>query len=150
MVIVLPLGLFVAAVIFDAIYLWNGAADLAAVGFWNIGAGVIAGLFAAIFGLADWLAIPSGTRAKRVGLLHGGTNLVVVLGFAAAWWLRQSAAAVEPTAGVFTLEIVALALGAVGGWLGGELVDRLGVGVDEGANLNAPSSLSGRAARAMR
>jgi hypothetical protein len=32
------------------------------------------------------------------------------------------------------------------GWLGGELVDRLGVGVDEGANLNAPSSLSGQKA----
>jgi uncharacterized membrane protein len=31
-------------------------------------------------------------------------------------------------------------------WLGGELVDRLGVGVDDGANLDAPSSLSGRPA----
>jgi hypothetical protein len=34
----------------------------------------------------------------------------------------------------------------VTGWLGGELVDRLGVGVDDGANLNAPSSLSSRRA----
>jgi hypothetical protein len=32
------------------------------------------------------------------------------------------------------------------GWLGGELVDRLGVGVDRGAHLDAPSSLSGRPA----
>jgi len=32
------------------------------------------------------------------------------------------------------------------GWLGGELVGRLGVGVDEGAHLNAPSSLSNQAA----
>ncbi|WP_431922139.1 hypothetical protein [Nonomuraea jabiensis] len=37
--------------------------------------------------------------------------------------------------------------GAVTGWLGGELVDRLGVGVDEGAHVNAPSSLSGRPVR---
>lgn len=36
----------------------------------------------------------------------------------------------------------------VAGWLGGELVDRLGVGVDDGANLNAPNSLSGRPANA--
>jgi hypothetical protein len=36
----------------------------------------------------------------------------------------------------------------VTGWLGGELVDRLGVDVDPGANLNAPSSLSGQAADA--
>ena len=48
----------------------------------------------------------------------------------------------------------ALALGFVGlgtalvtGWLGGELVDRLGVGVDEGANLDAPNSLTGQPAR---
>jgi hypothetical protein len=30
----------------------------------------------------------------------------------------------------------------VTGWLGGELVDRLGVGVDDGANLDAPNSLT--------
>ena len=40
---------------------------------------------------------------------------------------------------------MALALGSVAGWLGGELVDRLGVGVDDGAHLDAPSSLSGPA-----
>jgi len=32
------------------------------------------------------------------------------------------------------------------GWLGGELVYRLNVGVDRGANLDAPNSLSGRSA----
>jgi hypothetical protein len=37
-------------------------------------------------------------------------------------------------------------LGAVTGWLGGELVDRLGIGVDEGANPNAPSSMSNQPA----
>lgn len=34
-------------------------------------------------------------------------------------------------------------LALVTGWLGGELVNRLGVGVDTGAHLDAPSSLSG-------
>ena len=43
--------------------------------------------------------------------------------------------------------IIMLVIGAIAGWLGGELVDRLGVGVDDGANLDAPSSLSGRPAR---
>jgi hypothetical protein len=42
---------------------------------------------------------------------------------------------------------LALGLGAVAGWLGGELVDRLAVGVDEGANLDAPSSGPARTAR---
>lgn len=42
--------------------------------------------------------------------------------------------------------LAGLALAAVTGWLGGELVDRLGVGLDDGANLDAPNSLSGRPA----
>ncbi|MGV0811574.1 hypothetical protein ABQF34_06395 [Mycolicibacterium boenickei] len=35
---------------------------------------------------------------------------------------------------------VVLAVGTA--WLGGELVERLGIGVDEGVNTDAPSSLS--------
>ena len=47
-----------------------------------------------------------------------------------------------PTTGALVLAFAAVVLALVGGWLGGELVDRLGVGVDSGAHLNAPSSLS--------
>jgi len=147
MVVVLPLGLFIAAVVFDVTYLWRGEATFATVAYWNIAAGVVTGLLAALFGLIDWLAIPWGTRAKRIGLLHGGLNLAVVVVFASVWSLRYSAGEVFPTTALVGLEVVALLTGAVAGWLGGELVDRLGVGVDEGANLDAPSSLSGRPAR---
>jgi hypothetical protein len=41
-------------------------------------------------------------------------------------------------------ELRAVGLASLGGFLGGELVVRLGVGVAEGAHLDAPSSLSGR------
>ena len=68
--------------------------------------------------------------------------LVVTL-FAFVLWARSSAVDPLLTTPIFSAEIVALLLGTVGGWLGGELVDRLGVGVDEGAHLNAPNSLSG-------
>jgi uncharacterized membrane protein len=142
MLIVLPLGLFIAAVIFDAVYMWNGATMFATTAYWNIAGGILAGLLAAVFGLIDWLAIPAGTRAKRIGLLHGVSNVIVVALFALAWWLRGSSVDYTPATGVFVIELLAIMLGAVAGWLGGELVDRLGVGVDTGANLNAPSSLS--------
>src|SRR5919109_2280152 len=101
MLIVLPLGLFITAVVFDALYLWRGNATFAAVAYWNIGAGIAGGLLAAVFGLVDWLAIPSGTRAKRIGLLHGGTNVVVIVTFAAIWFARSSTPAAAPTTGVF-------------------------------------------------
>jgi uncharacterized membrane protein len=146
MLIVLPLGLFIGAVVFDALYFWRGNATFAAIGYWNIAGGIIGGLLAAVFGFVDWLAIPAGTRAKRIGLLHGGSNVIVVALFAFVWWTR-TAAADTLSANVFLIEVVALVLGSVAGWLGGELVDRLGVGVDDGAHLDSPSSLSGRPAR---
>jgi uncharacterized membrane protein len=147
MLVVLPLGLFIAAVVFDAAYIFFGNPTFAQVGYWNIAGGVIGGLLAAVFGLVDWVAIPGGTRAKRIGLIHGASNVVAVLTFAVAWWMRSEAIDTAPTAAVMGMEVAALLVGSVAGWLGGELVDRLGVGVDEGANLNAPSSLSGRPAR---
>ena len=147
MLIVLPLGLFIAAVVFDGIYLWRGSPIFATVAYWNIAGGVVGGLLAAVFGLIDWFAIPAGTRAKRIGLLHGGANVVVVAIFALVWLMRRDTPDAVPTTNLFLLEVVGLALGSVGGWLGGELVDRLGVGVDDGAHLDAPSSLSGRPAR---
>jgi uncharacterized membrane protein len=150
MLIVLPLGLFIAAVVFDALYFWRGSPTFAIVGFWNITGGILGGLLAAVFGFLDWLAIPGGTRAKRIGLLHGGSNVVVVLAFALVWLTRRGTADLAPNTAVFMLEVGALLLGSVAGWLGGELVDRLAVGVDDGAHLDAPSSLSGRPARAVK
>jgi len=149
MLIVLPLGLFIGAVVFDAMYLWRGSATLATVGYWNIAGGVVGGLLAAVFGLIDWLAIPAGTRAKRIGILHALSNVAAILGFAVVFWSRYSSGQLATTTGLFAIEVVALVLGAVGGWLGGELVDRLGVGVDNGANLDAPNSISGRSPRAV-
>jgi hypothetical protein len=62
-----------------------------------------------------------------------------------SWWLRLG----EPTesgAVPIVLSVVGAVLAGLTGWFGGELVERLGVGVAEGAHLNAPSSLSGRPA----
>lgn len=149
MLVVLPLGLFIAAVVFDALALWRGDGTFAIVGYWNVAAGVVGGLVAAVFGALDWIAIPSRTRAKRIGLLHGAVNLVVLALFASVFWARSDSLDVTASGGVFLVEVAALFLGAVGGWLGGELVDRLGVGVDDGAHLDSPSSLSGRPAAAV-
>lgn len=147
--IVVPLGLFISAVILDAIYyVSNANPALGLVGFWNIGMGIIGGLVAAVFGLIDWLAIPPGTRAKRIGLMHAGSNIVMMVVFAVSWLDRFATPDHLPSSYNLMLEAGAIAVAFVAGWLGGELVDRLGVGVDEGANLNAPNSLSGRPANA--
>jgi uncharacterized membrane protein len=150
MLIVLPLGLLSAAVVFDIVYLITGEEAFSTVAFWNIAVGVIGGLSAAVFGAWDWWNIPRDTRAKRIGLWHGGGNVVVVVLFALSWLLRLGQPGYEPGVLAYLLSFGGLALATVTGWLGGELVDRLGVGVDRGANLNAPNSLSGAPADAGR
>ncbi|HJP70812.1 MAG TPA: DUF2231 domain-containing protein [Candidatus Limnocylindria bacterium] len=146
MLIVLPMGLLAAAVVFDILYLFVDDDTFLAVSFWNIAAGIVGGLLAAIFGLWDWLHIPSDTRAKRIGLMHGGGNVVVLALFAGSWLLRLNEPGYETSGLALGLAVAGMLLALVTGWLGGELVDRLGVGVDDGANLDAPNSLSGRPA----
>ena len=146
MLIVFPLGLLATALMFDAVQLITGNGFWSELSYWMIAAGVVTGLLAAPFGLVDWLAIPGGTRAKRIGAIHGAGNVVVVALYGISWLMR--------TGNPGTPEVPALALAFLGGglamvtgWLGGELVDRLSVGVDDGANVDAPSSLSTRRVR---
>ena len=143
MLIVFPFGLLAMALVFDVLYLSTGNDYWAQTAYGMIAAGILSGFLAAPFGFIDWLAIPGGTRAKRVGALHGAGNLFVLVLYSMSWAQRG----VDPGSPVPLAFIFSFAGGIIAiftGWLGGELVDRLGVGVDDGANLNAPSSLSKR------
>src|SRR5918997_895614 len=117
--IVYPLGLLSAAVIFDVIYLLTANPTWTTVSFWMIAAGLVGGLLAAVFGLIDYLKIPAGTRASRIGLLHGLVNLGVMILFAASWLLRRNSPEV-PSVTAFALSFAGVAAGLLGGWLGGE------------------------------
>ena len=143
--IVFPLGLLATGVVFDVIYLIWGNPLMAVVAYWMIAAGIVGGFLAALFGWIDWFAIPSGTRAKSIGLMHGLTNVTVLLLFIGSWLLRRDAPE-RPETLESILSFAGAALALIGGWLGGELVERLGVSVHDGAHLDAPSSLSGKPA----
>ena len=146
MLVVFPLGLLATAVVFDLIYLVGGSPTMAVVSYWMIAAGVIGGLLSAPFGWIDWFGIPKGTRAKSIGLWHGLGNIVVLLLFVASWFVRNELPE-QPHALAFILSFIGAGIALFTGWLGGELVDRLGIGVEKGAHPNAPSSLSDRPAR---
>jgi uncharacterized membrane protein len=146
--IVFPLGLLATSVIFDILCAATGNAQFPVASYWMIAAGIIGGLVAAVPGLVDWLAIPKDTRAKRIGLYHAVGNDIVLVLFAVSWWLRRGAPNHEPTTVAFALSIVAVLLALFTGWLGGELIERHAMSVHDGAHLDAPSSLSGRPARA--
>jgi uncharacterized membrane protein len=141
MLVMFPFALLVTAVFFDFVDLLGGSALFGEIAYWNIAVGLVMGLLAAAAGSVDLHAIPAGTRAKRIGLIHAAANLAVVLLFAAVWVVRFNADSRAAGGALIAIELVALAILGISGWLGGELVDRLGVGVYPEADLDAPSSL---------
>lgn len=146
MVITFPIALYTTSIVFDVLYLGTERAGFAATAAYLIAAGFIGGAAAALFGWIDWFGIPRGTRARKVGLMHGLSAGALNLLFLVSWLLRFGAGNWEPSALAIAFSVVGLAVLGAQAWLGGELIERLGVSVDEGANLNAPSSLRHKAA----
>jgi uncharacterized membrane protein len=122
--VVIPLGLLGTSFFFDLAYLVHESAQLGIASSWMIAAGVAGGVLAAVFGTIDWLAIPRGTRARRVGAWHGGGNAIVALLFAASWLVRRSEPA-HPEQFAIALSACGVLLSILTGWLGSQLADRL-------------------------
>lgn len=154
--IVVPLGLFVTASIFDIMHAFKGRAQaeneaaeegdassdgLATASYYMIGAGVLGGLAAAIPGWIDWFALPHGTRAKRIGLVHGVGNMIVTALYGGSWLGRRGNVG-RAGSGALAMSFGGFALGGLTAWLGGELVHRMGVSIDEGADLDASDSFA--------
>jgi uncharacterized membrane protein len=127
MLVVLPLGLWITALVFDIIYAFTGHATLRTVAFWNVGAGVVGALLAAIPGFVDWLSLTG--RAARIGTYHMLLNLGAVAIFAVNWFLRTRVSA--DSQWPLVLSVVGVIGILVSGWLGGELVYAHRVGVEE-------------------
>jgi uncharacterized membrane protein len=128
--VAIPIGAWIASLVFDvASHLAGDPVMLAYGARWLIGIGVLGALVAAMIGLLDLLAIPTGTRAFRTALLHMSLALTATTLFAIGFAVRGS----EPTGPVPTVPIVlsAAALLALGGtgYLGGTLAYRYGVRV---------------------
>lgn len=124
MLVGLPLGLFATSVVFDLIDLATRTGAFNVPAYWLIAAGVIAGLLAAPFGYLDWRQVPRGSRARRVGAVHGVGNAVVLLLFACSWFLRVPEARVPDEA--LLLSLAGATFAVFTAWLGGRLFVRPG------------------------
>lgn len=144
MLVVFPLGLLATSVVWDICHLASGRDHWGFIAFWTIVAGVVGGLVAAVPGFVDWVAIPNGTRAKRVGRLHMILNLIVVGLFIVSLVVRATSDGgyVRAGAGAMSWGWLGIALSLLSAWLGGELVETLGISVSDDANPNAPSPIA--------
>lgn len=96
MIIVLPLGLLPASVFADLFHHILDDPTWGIVSFWLMVAGVLGGLVAGAVGFMDWKVLPVGTKARRVGAIHGLTNVLAMVVFLTSLLLRLGDSRSEP------------------------------------------------------
>jgi uncharacterized membrane protein len=130
----LPIGSWIAALILDLTFMANHNPLIAAGSFCCILIGVIGALIAAPFGFSDYLEISSNSLAKKLATTHLLLNLAVVAFYCINLFSRFQLNHAVPsiiTGGQLSLSIFSVLLLAVSGYVGGLLVFEFGIGVQK-------------------
>jgi uncharacterized membrane protein len=137
MIIPFPIGLWVFSLLADLIYLWRGNwpwRDYIA--FYALLAGIIGAAAAAVPGLIDWMSMKD-PRVVKIANWHARLNVIALLIFAASFYLRTSSGK-HLIGGSYKVAVALSVLGviliSISGYLGGELVFKHGVAVDQSAD----------------
>jgi uncharacterized membrane protein len=127
MLVVVPLGLWIAALVFDIVAAVTGNDLWRIVAFWNIAGGIVGALVAAVPGFVDYRSLQG--RAGRIATWHMILNLGAVALFAINAYVRNRVG--PESAWPLTLSVVGVVGVLVSGWLGGEMVYVEHIGVEE-------------------
>ena len=131
MLVTLPIGFFVGALVCDIILGFTHNPFWPSVSVVLIGFGVIGALLAALFGFIDYATAPMSAEAKSTATRHMVLNLLAVVIFIVAFWLRWS----DNVSSVgIVLTVIGVLVLAVSGWLGGHLAYHYGVGAEPSAD----------------
>jgi nitrite reductase/ring-hydroxylating ferredoxin subunit/uncharacterized membrane protein len=125
-------GSWTAAVAMD----WVGGKRSRPAADWLVAVGALAALPTAAAGLNDWSTLDG--PARRLGLVHGLTNIFATGLFGASWLARRSG---HRKAGKL-LSLAGYGTVSAGAFLGGHLSFGRGVGVDHTAFLEIPGDWS--------
>jgi uncharacterized membrane protein len=130
MLVPFPIAFLVGTLATDLVFWGTHDAFWARASAWLVGAGVVMGGLAAVFGLIDFLTIERA-RVGHTGWVHFLGNLLAVILSLASLLLRigDPAAAVLPGGLILSFIVVGILL--VTGWMGGELAYRFKIGVIE-------------------
>jgi len=119
----IPIGSWTSAFVLD---LFGGRSSRRAADA-LVGIGVVTALPTAAAGLSDWSDTMGEER--RIGLVHAGGNVVAVACYACSWVLRRRGRRVKGVA----MGMLGATAATLGGYLGGHLSYRNGVGVNRNA-----------------
>ena len=127
MLVGVPIGLWVFALVCDAAHAVSGNAVWQTVATYCIAGGIVGAVLAAVPGLIDYFSIDEA-EMKRIATLHLAVNLGAIVVFAIDLWLRFRLPADSHLPLVVSV-VGVLAIG-LGGWLGGEMVYVKGMAVE--------------------
>ena len=125
----LPIGFWTSAFTLDLV----GGRSTRRAATQLVGWGVVSAVPTALAGAADW-GDTTGP-ARRVGLVHAAANTTALACYAASWWSRVRGRHAHGVA----LGLAGATAATVGGYLGGHLMQRLGVGIDQTAAPRPPT-----------
>jgi uncharacterized membrane protein len=131
-----PVALWLAAVLWDLVGWWSSPDTLwGLMSYWCLALGLAAALPAIVTGLFEFLAIPQDGPAVDTATAHMMVMISAAALFGASWVLRANAGAtMAPTAWALALAFAGAGVLLVGGWLGGMLVYRHGIGRENDRN----------------
>lgn len=132
MLVALPLGLLLLVPLWDALAIWDVLPEAASIAHYSELAGLVAGLLAALFGIADLVRHAGSPELLTTGLRHAFLAVLAISVFALAFALRERTA--PPSLGIFALDALGAACLAAAGWFGAHLVFHYGVEVDAVSN----------------
>lgn len=125
-----PIALLGTSLVFDGLGVWRAAPLFWAIAFWNIALGLGVSLLTVGTGLADSIKVPEDSPASPTVMRHLLVMLSALSCYGLALFARGGSATPTGNALFETLALEAVGLGLLmyGGWLGGELVYRHGIG----------------------
>lgn len=129
----LPIGLWFAAVLWDFIGWWRSTEALWwQMSYWCLALGLLAALPTIATGLIEFFALREDETVIKAATAHMMAMAAAAAIFGASWVLRAKAGAANaPTEWGFALDLAGAAVLTLGGWLGGSLVYRHGIGREE-------------------
>ena len=125
--IVMPAGLLPFSLILDAMHAGTRDQSYADAAYYTMMGGFVGGIGAALAGTADYDTIPSNSKAKHIGRLHGVMNvgLLALTGLNLLMRRRRRSAGTLP----MMLSLITTAGLTVSAWYGGHLVYHHGMRV---------------------
>jgi uncharacterized membrane protein len=128
MLVPFPIAFLVGTLATDLAFWGTGDQFWARASLWLVGAGLVMGAVAAVFGLIDFLTI-ARARAGSTGWVHFLGNLAAVILALVSLLLRIGDPAAAVLSGGLVLSFFIVVILLVTGWMGGELAYRYKVGV---------------------